>query len=61
LLLEYLAPTPLDCELVLLCFLEETKGRKVVLRVELNANDQICTKGRVVAVRTIATFFRRDR
>lgn len=51
LLVEYSAPTPLDCELVLLGFLEEIKGRKVVVRVELSANDKLCAKGRVVAVR----------
>ncbi len=51
LLVEYLAPTPLDCELVLLGFLEEIKGRKVSVRVELSAKGELCAKGRVVAVK----------
>jgi len=51
LFVEYLSPTPLESELVLLGFLEEIKGRKAVVRVELSANGELCAKGRVVAVR----------
>ncbi|MBN1656727.1 MAG: PaaI family thioesterase [Deltaproteobacteria bacterium] len=48
---DFLAPTPIECELVLLGFLDEIKGRRVVVRVELRAKGELCAKGRVVAVR----------
>jgi acyl-coenzyme A thioesterase PaaI-like protein len=51
LLVEYLAPTPLDHEMVLFGFLEEIKGRKVVVREELTVAGDLCARGRVVAVR----------
>jgi acyl-coenzyme A thioesterase PaaI-like protein len=48
---DYLRPTPIDCELVLRGRVEEVKERKVVVTTELSANGEVCAKGRVVAVK----------
>jgi len=46
----YLKPTPIDCELKLIARPSEIKGRKVIVDVELWANDEKCATGRVIAV-----------
>ena len=47
----YLAPTPQDVELVLIGHFSEVKERKIVVEVTVSANDIICAKGTVVAVK----------
>jgi acyl-coenzyme A thioesterase PaaI-like protein len=47
----YLQPTPLGVELTLVGTFEEVKAKKVVVLVDLLAEDQVTAKGRVVAVR----------
>ena len=48
---DYLRPTPIGVELIVRGKVEELKERKVVVTSELWANDEICAKGRVVAVK----------
>jgi len=47
---DYLKPTPLGVELELRGHAEEIKGRKIIVGISLIANDEICARGRVVAV-----------
>ncbi|MBN2499034.1 MAG: PaaI family thioesterase [Deltaproteobacteria bacterium] len=47
---DFLRPTPIDGELVLRGTVEEVKGRKVVVSVELTVRGELCARGRVVAV-----------
>ena len=47
---DYLAPTPIDTDLVIRGKVEEVKERKVVVSSTLSANGKVCAKGRVVAV-----------
>jgi acyl-coenzyme A thioesterase PaaI-like protein len=47
---DYLKPTPLGVELELRGHAAETKGRKVVIDIELSAEGVVCARGRVVAV-----------
>ena len=47
---DYLRPTPLGVPLELRGRPTEIEGRKVVVAVELSAQDQVCVRGRVVAV-----------
>ncbi len=46
----YLKPTPLGPELVLRGSIAEIKGRKIVVEIELFAEDELCAQGRVTAV-----------
>ena len=48
---DYLHPTPLGGPLTLRGRVEEIKNRKVVVSVTVSANDNICARGRVVAVK----------
>lgn len=48
---DYVRPTPIDCELVVRGKVEEIKERKVVVTSELFAKGDVCARGRVVAVR----------
>ncbi len=48
---DYLKPTPIDTVLVLKGAVEEIKGRKVVVQVTVSANDEICARGEVIAVK----------
>ena len=54
---DYLKPTPIDTMLELRGKVQEIKGRKVVVSVDLIANGQVCAKGQVVAVQAPETFF----
>ncbi|PID44465.1 MAG: thioesterase [Proteobacteria bacterium] len=47
----YLAPTPMGVELVLHGKITEVKERKVVVEITLSANDAVCVKGTVIAVK----------
>ena len=47
---DYLKPTPLDIELELRGQIEENKGRKVIVSIELNADGVVTARGKVVAV-----------
>ncbi len=48
---DYLKPTPIDTTLVLKGIVKEMKGKKVVVQVTLSANDEICARGEVIAVK----------
>lgn len=47
---DYLKPTPIDCELVLKGKVIHRDSRKVIVSTELFAKEQICAKGEVVVV-----------
>lgn len=47
----YLKPTPLGPELILKGKIREVKGKKVIVDVELYAEEQLCAKGEVIAVK----------
>jgi acyl-CoA thioesterase FadM len=49
---DYLRPTPLDRELTLQAHIVETSARKSVVACTLTADDTLCAKATVVAVRT---------
>ncbi len=51
----YLAPTPLGVELTLIGQITEVKARKVIVEITLSANDVVCAKGSVIAVKMPAT------
>jgi acyl-coenzyme A thioesterase PaaI-like protein len=47
---DYLRPTPIDAPMELRGKVEEIKGRKVVVSINLFSKGKICVKGQVVAV-----------
>jgi acyl-coenzyme A thioesterase PaaI-like protein len=47
---DYLRPTPLGVTLSLSARPTEIRGRKIVVEVELTAEDRLCVRGRVVTV-----------
>ena len=47
---DYLRPTPLGVELELRGKIIEIKGRKVITEITVSANQEICAKGKVIAV-----------
>lgn len=47
---DYLRPTPIDVPMELRGKVEEIKGRKVVVSINLSSKGKICVKGQVVAV-----------
>lgn len=47
----YLKPTPLGPELVLRGKIREVKGKKVIVDIDLYAEDQLCVQGEVIAVK----------
>jgi acyl-coenzyme A thioesterase PaaI-like protein len=47
---KYLRPTPIDTVLKLQARVLEIKGRKVIVHVDLYAEDQHCAEGEVVAI-----------
>ena len=47
---DYLAPTPIDTELVLRGRAVEIKDRKVTVEVTVTAADKLCARGRVIMV-----------
>lgn len=48
---DYLKPTPIDQELVLIAKVKEIKGRKVITEVKLFAAEELCAQGEVVTVK----------
>jgi acyl-coenzyme A thioesterase PaaI-like protein len=48
---DYLKPTPIDQELVLIGKVKEIKGRKVITEVKLFAAEQLCAQGEVIVVK----------
>ena len=48
---DYLKPTPLAAQLELVARVEELKGRKAVVAVEVRADGVLCARGRVIGVR----------
>jgi len=47
---DYLRPTPLGVELELRGKIVEIKGRKVITEITISAGEEICARGKVVAV-----------
>ena len=47
---DYLKPTPIDCELVLKGKIKEIRGRKVTVTTELVAKGKVCAIGETVVV-----------
>jgi acyl-CoA thioesterase FadM len=47
----YIKPTPIDQELVLIGKPKEIKGRKVKVEVKLFAAEELCAQGEVIAVK----------
>ena len=47
---DYLRPTPLGIELELRGKIIEIKGRKVISEITVSANNDVCVRGKVVAV-----------
>jgi acyl-coenzyme A thioesterase PaaI-like protein len=48
---DYLRPTPIDCELELTGSIAEIQGKKVVVAIELRGKGEVCARGQVVAVK----------
>jgi acyl-CoA thioesterase FadM len=53
---DYLKPTPLECELVIRGRVKEIKGRKVVIETTVYAGDVATARGEVVAVQMPESF-----
>ena len=47
---DYLAPVRIDQEMLMRGKIDEIKGRKVVVSIDLFSNDTLCAKGKVVAI-----------
>jgi acyl-coenzyme A thioesterase PaaI-like protein len=47
---DYLAPVLIDQEILMRATIDEIKGRKVVVAIDLFSKDTLCAKGKVVAV-----------
>jgi acyl-CoA thioesterase FadM len=47
---DYLAPVPIHQEILMRGRVEEIKGRKIVVGIDLFSKDTLCARGRVVAV-----------
>lgn len=47
----YLAPTPMGVELELIGTFSEVKAKKVVVEITVSANNIVCAKGTVIAVK----------
>ncbi|MFW9971810.1 MAG: PaaI family thioesterase [Candidatus Odinarchaeota archaeon] len=48
---DYIKPTPMNTELVLIGRIKEIEGKKVIVDVEVLANEEICVRGEVLAVK----------
>ncbi|MHA2399313.1 MAG: PaaI family thioesterase [Promethearchaeota archaeon] len=53
---DYIKPTPINQELVLVGKVKEITEKKVIVKVELTVNDVLCAQGEVVAVKIPETF-----
>jgi acyl-coenzyme A thioesterase PaaI-like protein len=49
--IDYIKPTPIDQELVLIGNVKEIKGRKVITEVKLFADEELCAQGEVIAIK----------
>jgi acyl-coenzyme A thioesterase PaaI-like protein len=49
--IDYIAPTPVGTELLLRATVEEATPRKSIVTCTVHANDVLCAKARIVAVR----------
>ena len=58
---DFLAPTPLNVDLELRGTIQEVKGRKVIVDIELQAGDKVTVRGQVVAVQAPEAFLRQLR
>lgn len=47
----YLKPTPIDYSLELRGKVKEIKDKKVIVEVELSANNELCARGTVIAIK----------
>ena len=47
---DYLKPTPIDDTLELRSSIDEIKGRKVIVSTQMHVANQLCARGRVIAV-----------
>jgi acyl-coenzyme A thioesterase PaaI-like protein len=47
---DYIKPTPIDCELILKGRVFHLEGRKVIISVDLFAKDQLCARGEATVV-----------
>jgi acyl-coenzyme A thioesterase PaaI-like protein len=48
---DYIKPTPLNTELVLIGRVKEIEGKKVIVNVDVLANGEVCVRGEVLAVK----------
>ena len=48
---DYIKPTPINTELVLIGRVKEIEGKKVIVNVDVLANEEVCVKGEVLAVK----------
>jgi len=58
---DFLKPTPLGVELELRGKIVELKGRKVISEITVSANNEICARGKVVAVQMPENFMNQDK
>ena len=56
---KYLKPTPLGPELILRGKIREVKGKKVIVDINLFAEDQLCAQGEVIAVKMPENFVKK--
>lgn len=54
----YLKPTPLGPELILRGKIREIKGKKVVVEIALYAEEELCVRGEVIAVKMPEDFIK---
>jgi acyl-coenzyme A thioesterase PaaI-like protein len=48
---DYIKPTPINTELILIGRVKEIEGKKVIVNVDVLANEEVCVKGEVLAVK----------
>ncbi|MFX0008238.1 MAG: PaaI family thioesterase [Promethearchaeota archaeon] len=48
---DYIKPTPINTELVLIGRVKEIEGKKVIVNVDVLANGEVCVRGEVLAVK----------
>ena len=58
---DFLKPTPLGVELELRGKIVELKGRKVISEITVSANNEICARGKVVAVQMPENFMNQNK
>jgi acyl-coenzyme A thioesterase PaaI-like protein len=48
---DYIKPTPINTELVLIGRVKEIEGKKVIVNVDVLANGKVCVRGEVLAIK----------